>query len=160
MGQNIFSKALKSKIKEEWIDLNPVFEKAVSISRGQLKEKKKTVITNIPENFPQVWSDPFVLEQILINLLINAIQAVEHSDPRIELNVEVNSNWLNHIIFEVKDNGHGMDEKTIQKIFNPFFTTKLNAKGTGLGLYVTQNLVASLSAITINDGSVFKQTDV
>jgi len=152
---------LRAKIKEEWIDLNLVIEKAVSLCRGQLKERNKTFITNIPENLPQVWSDPFVLEQILINLLVNAIQAAEHSDPRIELSVAVHSNWLQHIILEVKDNGCGMDEKTIQKIFNPFFTTKLSAKGTGLGLYVTHNLVASLRGrieveSELTKGSIFR----
>jgi len=134
----------QAKIKEEWIDLNPVIEKAVSLCRAQLIGKGKTFIKNIPEHLPQVWSDPLALEQILINLLVNAIQAAEYSDPRIELSVEVHSNWLNHIILEVKDNGCGMDEKTIQKIFDPFFTTKPRTKGTGLGLYVTHNLVASL----------------
>ena len=151
----------RAKIKEEWIDLNPVIEKAVFMCRGWLKERNKTFITNIPENLPQVWSDPFALEQILINLLVNAIQAAEYGDPRIELSVAVHSNWLQHIILEVKDNGGGMDEKTIQKIFNPFFTTKLSAKGTGLGLYVTHNLVASLRGrieveSELTKGSIFR----
>ena len=151
----------QGNIKEEWIDLNPVIEKAVSMCRGRLKERNKSFITNIPENLPQVWSDPFALEQILINLLVNAIQAAEHTDLRIELSVEVHSNWLHHIILEVKDNGCGMDEKTIQKIFNPFFTTKLSAKGTGLGLYVTHNLVASLRGrieveSKLTKGSIFR----
>ncbi len=134
----------KANIKEEWIDLNSVIEKAVSICRTQPIERSEIFITNIPEHLPQVWSDPSALEQILINLLVNAIQASDHRDPRIELSVEVHSKWLDHIILEVKDNGCGMDEKTIQKIFNPFFTTKLHTKGTGLGLYITHNLVASL----------------
>jgi signal transduction histidine kinase len=151
----------RAKIKEEWIDLNPVIEKAISICRGRLKERNKSFITYIPENLPQVWSDPFALEQILINLLINAIQAAENRDPMIELSVAVHSNWLHHIILEVKDNGCGMDEKTIQKIFNPFFTTKQSAKGTGLGLYVTQNLVASLRGrieveSELTKGSIFR----
>ena len=151
----------KAKIKEEWIDLNLVTERAVSMCRAPLIKKVKTFKTNIPENLPQVWSDPFALEQILINLLVNAIQAAEHTDLRIELSVEVHSNWLHHIILEVKDNGCGMDEKTIQKIFNPFFTTKLSAKGTGLGLYVTHNLVASLRGrieveSKLTKGSIFR----
>jgi len=93
--------------------------------------------------------------------LINAIQAAEYRDPQIELNVAVHSNWLHHIILEVKDNGCGMDEKTIQKIFSPFFTTKLSAKGTGLGLYVTHNLVSSLRGrieveSELTKGSIFR----
>jgi signal transduction histidine kinase len=58
--------------------------------------------------------------------------------------VEVHHGWLNHAILEVKDNGAGMDEQTLQKIFDPFFTTKSRTGGTGLGLYVSHNLVQGL----------------
>ena len=85
-----------------------------------------------------------MLEQILINLLVNAAQASEKKESRIELNVEVGNSWRDHAILEVKDNGSGMNEKTIRKIFNPFFTTKSSQGGTGLGLYVGHNLVESL----------------
>lgn len=151
----------KVKIKEEWIDLNSVVEKVVSICRAQLIKKVKTFKTNIAENLLQIWSDPSALEQILINLLVNAIQALEYPDSRIELSVEVHGNWLNHTILEVKDNGCGMDEKTIQKIFEPFFTTKPHTEGTGLGLYVTHKLVESLRGrmevkSELGKGSIFR----
>ena len=135
---------IKEQVKEEWVDLNLVIGKAVSICRAQLIKRVKTFITNIAENLPRIWSDPYALEQILINLLVNATQASEKKDSRIELSVEVHNSWLNHTILTVRDNGCGMDEKTIQKIFDPFFTTKSQAKGTGLGLYVSHNLVESL----------------
>jgi two-component system NtrC family sensor kinase len=132
------------RIKEEWIDIESVIENVLAIFRVQLGEPNKTLRTNIPENLPQVWSDPYALEQILINLLLNAKQALENTVSKIYLSVEVQDNWQNHTILEVKDDGCGMDEKTIQKIFDPFFTTKTRSRGTGLGLYVTHNLVESL----------------
>jgi signal transduction histidine kinase len=151
----------KNRIQEQWIDLKPIIENVISLFRSQLGERSKIFTATIPVNLPQVWSDSYALEQILINLLVNAKQALENTDSKIELSVEVHSNWLNHIILKVKDDGCGMNEKTIQKIFDPFFTTKHHAGGTGLGLYVTQNLVKSLGGrIEVESkpskGSIFK----
>ena len=135
---------VKDKVEEDWVDLNRVIGKTLSICGVQLKKSVKSLITKIPDNLPRIWTDPNALEQILLNLLANAAQAAEKEDSRIELNVEINDGWLDHLIFEVRDNGSGMDQKTMQKIFDPFFTTKSDAGGTGLGLYVTHSLVESL----------------
>jgi signal transduction histidine kinase/GAF domain-containing protein len=138
-----FSQA-KEKVEERWFEITPLIERVLSICKVQLKKNVKSFVTNIPENLPRIWSDPFFLEQILLNLLVNAAQAVDKNDSRIDLKVEIRPSWLDHTILEVKDNGAGMDENTMQEIFDPFFTTKSKAGGTGLGLYVTHNLVQSL----------------
>jgi signal transduction histidine kinase len=135
----------KDNIKENWIDLNFVIEKALSTIRAQQLKNIKSFETNIPENLPKIWSDPYALEQILLNLLINAAQAVsDEKSPRVVLNVEIRNSWLDHLILEVGDNGIGMDEKIKEKIFDPFFSSKSLAEGTGLGLYVCQDLVQRL----------------
>ena len=69
--------------------------------------------------------------------------------------------WKDHFIIELSDNGCGMDQKTLLKIFTPFFTTKAPGQGTGLGLYVCQDLVKDLGGwIEVQsepgNGSVFK----
>ena len=135
---------VKDQIKEEHIQLNVLLENVLSICRVQLQKSAKSIVTNIPDNPATIWSDPYALEQILINLLVNAAQASKKQASRIELNVEIRPTWLDHTIFEVKDNGEGMDGKTLDKIFDPFFTTKARSGGTGLGLYVCHNLVESL----------------
>jgi PAS domain S-box-containing protein len=135
---------VKDKVKEEWIDLNSVIDKVLSICRVQLKKKVKSFVLNIPKVPFRIWSDPYVLEQILINLLINAAQAADKPDSRVELSLEICDSWLEHTILEVRDNGAGMDEKTMQHIFEPFNTTKSRTGGTGLGLYISHGLVQSL----------------
>jgi signal transduction histidine kinase len=152
---------LQNKVKWDWIDLKSVFDNALSITRVQLMLKVKSLINNIPDNLPQIWSDPKALEQILINLLINAAQSSENGGLTIELSVKVNSDWLDHTILEVRDNGCGMDDATIKKIFDPFFTTKSQTKGTGLGLYVCRGLVERLNGrfeieSTPGKGSTFR----
>jgi signal transduction histidine kinase len=152
---------VKEKIREDWIDLNSVIQKALSISGVQLKKKVRSFITNLPENPGPVWSDPYAMEQILINLLVNAAHACDKKDSRVELSLEIRDSWLDHIVFEVKDNGSGIDQDVVQKIFDPFFTTKSLDRGTGLGLYVTLNLVESLRGriavdSTPGEGSTFR----
>jgi signal transduction histidine kinase len=126
-----------------------------------LKKKVRSFITNLPENPGPVWSDPYAMEQILINLLVNAAHACDKKDSRVELSLEIRDSWLDHIVFEVKDNGSGIDQDVVQKIFDPFFTTKSLDRGTGLGLYVTLNLVESLRGriavdSTPGEGSTFR----
>jgi signal transduction histidine kinase len=152
---------VKDKVAEDWIDLNSVIEKVISICGVQLKKSVNSFITNIPQNLPRIWSDPYALEQILLNLLVNAVQAAEKKDSRVELSVEIRGSWLDHTKVEIKDNGCGIDQKAMQKIFDPFFTTKSGEGGTGLGLYVTHNLVQSLRGridvdSTPGEGSAFQ----
>jgi signal transduction histidine kinase len=135
---------VKEKIEPAWIDLNSVIEKVLSICQVQLKKNVKTFIYDAPKNLPPAWCDPNALEQILLNLLTNAAQASDKVDSRVELSAQICDSWPDHTILEVKDNGRGMDENAIQKIFDPFFTTNSDLGGTGLGLYVTHNLVESL----------------
>jgi len=135
---------VKEKLKENWIELNSVVENVLAICNVQLKKTVRSIVTHIPEKLPRIWSDPTYLEQVLLNLLVNAAQAADKDDSRIEINVAVLPNWLNHATLEVKDNGSGMDASTRKQIFDPFFTTKSSSGGTGLGLYVCQNLVHGL----------------
>jgi signal transduction histidine kinase len=135
---------IRDKIKEEWIELNSVIERVLSICSAQLKKNVKSFIMNIPEGPLRFWCDSSVLEQLLLNLLVNATQAADKKNSRVELSLEIRDSWHDHTIIEVRDNGSGIDEKIMDKIFDPFFTTKANMGGTGLGLYVTQGLVESL----------------
>src|SRR5205085_9358613 len=78
-------------------------------------------------------ADPSLIEQVLINLIVNAIEAVkEQEDRRIILSAE--STALRKVILRVADNGTGMPEELLDKIFIPFFSTKKNGSGIGLSL--------------------------
>ncbi len=132
------------KVEERWIALDTVIEKVLQLHKARHFKKVHQFESLIPENLPKVWSDPYALEQILLNLLMNASQASDKTESKVALRVEVRDNWLNHVILEVSDNGIGMDEKTKEKVFDPFFTTKSLAEGMGLGLYVCKGLAESL----------------
>ena len=130
--------------RKEWLDLTSITEKVLTICRSQIKKRVKTFDENIPEGLPPIYADAYSIEQVLLNLILNAVQAADKKDSRVALTATGGTSWQDHTIITVSDNGCGMDQKTMQKIFDPFFTTKSTADGTGLGLYVCHNLVQGL----------------
>ena len=142
----------------EWVDLTRAVDSAVGISGAQIRRMVKSFEIEIAEDLPPVYASQDALERILINLLINAAQAADKSDSWVRLNARLGDN--DQVIVEVADNGCGMNEKIRARIFEPFFTTK-HRHGTGLGLYVTQNLVEGLGGniqveSTATGGSIFR----
>jgi C4-dicarboxylate-specific signal transduction histidine kinase len=150
-----------NKKSYRWLDVDTMTDKVLSICQSKIKKSVKSFVKNIPANLPQIYSDPFALEQILINLLVNAAQAADKKDSWIKLDVVVNDSPQYETIIEISDNGRGMDGETRRKIFDPFFTTKSPADGTGLGLYVCHNQIQSLGGrieveSELGKGSSFK----
>ena len=110
----------------------------------------------------KIFFDPQVLQISLINLLNNAAESVDKQQSWIKLNVIVKSiKGKKAIIIEVKDNGSGIKNSDIQRIFEPFFSTKSSNGGTGLGLYLCHILLQQVGASIeveseVGVGSVFR----
>lgn len=104
------------------------------------RTKKVTVNQNLKEKAGQVMGSPIAIQTVLIQLLENAVDAVEGmDDQRIELSVTDEAEWIR---IDVKDNGCGIRKKDMGKIFLPLFTTKPKRKG--LGLSIAQKLTAQM----------------
>jgi PAS domain S-box-containing protein len=121
-----------------------VVERAVAICHTQIRKTVKTFDVQVQQDMSEMVSDPDAIEQPLINLLINAAQAADKPDSHIRLEVRRGASGKEGLVLEVEDNGCGMDAKTASRIFDPFFTTKEEGMGTGLGLYITKNLLESV----------------
>jgi polar amino acid transport system substrate-binding protein len=96
------------------------------------------VKVDFQEDLPSVMGNAQKLQQVILNILINASQAIDK--PRGTIKVTTRSDGK-EVQIRVKDNGKGMDEKTISQIFDPFFTTKRRQGGTGLGLSIAYGIV-------------------
>jgi len=99
------------------------------------------VVLDCPQNLPQVFICVMEIEQVLLNLLKNAAQAMGDSEiaaPRIVIRAMHDGNMVR---LEIEDNGPGMPEKVRRRVFEPFFTTKPIGVGTGLGLSVSYGIV-------------------
>jgi histidine kinase len=137
----------KSDLELEKIQINKVLESAFEIFSQQLKIRGIDVDWNIQENIPEIMADPNRLEQVFINLLINARDAIEErwgnmeykpGDKKISLTTEYKKNI---VTFKVCDTGSGIPKAIMDKIFDPFFTTKKVGEGTGLGLSISYGII-------------------
>ncbi|NPV04146.1 MAG: PAS domain S-box protein [Syntrophaceae bacterium] len=134
-----------------------VVERAVAICHTQIRKTVRTFEVDVQQDMPGMVTDPDAIEQPLINLLINAAQAADKPDSRIRLTVRRRENG-GGLVIEVEDNGCGMDRKTASRIFDPFFTTKAEGLGTGLGLYISKNLIESAGGSIAVDSEIGRGT--
>ena len=139
--------ARKSDTELEKVQVNDVIRRAFEIFSQQLKVRGIDVNWNIDENLPAIYADPGRLEQVFINLLLNARDAIgeyRELNPGVK-DVEaitLTTGVKNEAVTcEVCDTGTGLPPDVAEKIFEPFFTTKEVGKGTGLGLSISYGIV-------------------
>lgn len=132
--------ARKSNGELSIISLQPVLLAAYELVKPQLKASQVLLQMNLPDKPVQVKAEPIQLEQIVVNLLSNAIQAMEEcKEKKIEIILSVNNQQAQ---IEVIDNGTGIKESDLAKLFEPFFTTK--EMGLGLGLSISQQIIKNM----------------
>jgi len=128
--------------KKSLVDVNEIVLRALHIVDNQLRVQNIRVATDLCGDLPRILADPNQIQQVLINLLVNAADAFEGDDRAIRVATALQPrNGQDMLAIEVADNGVGIPEKHLSKIFEPFFTTKEN-KGTGLGLAVAWGIVS------------------
>ncbi|MCY1036865.1 MASE1 domain-containing protein [Corallococcus sp. BB11-1] len=122
------------------VDLNALVPPAVRVVLHALRPRARLV-----ESFgkvPRVLGSEARLGQVLLNLLVNAMQAIPEGDPgRHEVRVRTRTDAAGHACVEVEDTGGGIPPDVLPRIFDPFFTTKGNEEGTGLGLAICQQII-------------------
>jgi C4-dicarboxylate-specific signal transduction histidine kinase len=132
------------------VQVNDVVESAMDLLGAQLKSRGIELECELAEDLPPVMANPFSLEEVILNLIINARDAVEErqnngsdlAQERILLRTFWESeNEKRYVKIKVIDWGVGIPEDTISKVFDPFFTTKSPQNGTGLGLSISKSLV-------------------
>jgi len=120
-------------------NLNKIIEDGLYFLESRCVKEGVTLIRMLDCNLPRLTVDPAQITQVLVNLVVNAIQAMpEGGTLKVETREKNNS-----VLIIVEDTGHGMNDDTLKKIFLPFFTTKDVGQGTGLGLAVVHGIVNS-----------------
>lgn len=163
----------KGKFLVESLDLNALLEEMLHMLEVSIS-KKVTLRLNLSRPLPAVEADATQLRQIVMNLVINAAEAISDTNGTITITTgcgvpdksELQNVWLDenlrsgeYLFLEISDNGCGMDEETLTKLFDPFFTTKFT--GRGLGMAAVQGIVRGhQGAIKVSSkpgqGSTFK----
>lgn len=134
----------------KWTDINKTIDGTLSLIRFD-KRAKAVAIKSIPNReLPMVWLNPQHLEQVLLNVVTNALDAMIAKGPEQQHTLEVVREFKDEIVeIRVSDTGIGMSADVCRRAFESFFTTKEIGKGTGLSLYISYNLVTEIDG-TIN----------
>jgi len=121
------------------VRLNEVFTEVLRLFAHRLKNHGVELVRELQEDLPEVVADAGGLKQVVLNLITNAVDAVKDGDER---RVRVGTASRDgRVLLSVADSGGGIAPNAQERIFDPFFTTKPTGQGTGLGLYICQNIV-------------------
>ncbi len=132
------------------VDVAGLVNETILFFHREAKEKDVAVVLQAAEGLNPILADPNQIRQVLINLLSNAIHAVSQQG-RITIQVESIANGMS---IAVSDTGTGIPKEHVEKIFEPFFSTKAPGEGTGLGLFVTREIVEKLGGTMEVDSRV------
>jgi two-component system, NtrC family, sensor kinase len=133
--------ARRFDVQKECVDLKCMVEKVITFHQKEALYRNITVNMDIPESIPMVETDRGKLQQIVLNLVNNAFQAIDNG---CFLNIRAEMVGSSDVRLFIQDNGCGISEEHLNKVFEPFFTTKDEGQGSGLGLSITYGLVKKL----------------
>jgi len=114
---------------------------AIHLISSTIREKGISIRCEVDSNEPQLIGDSQAMEQVILNILKNAVDALDgRTQGEIEISVRTDQ-AANSLVVEFKDNGPGVSAEIIQRLFEPFFSTKPPGKGTGLGLALCNRVI-------------------
>jgi signal transduction histidine kinase len=119
-----------------WLNLNVVAEKVVLLIKKRARDQKVIIERRLDEDLPDTCGDPWQLEQVALNLVLNGLQAMPRGGTlRLQSGASAEEVWL-----EVRDTGQGIPAEVLARLFTPFLTTR-GEEGTGLGLAISKRIV-------------------
>ncbi len=159
--QNLLSFARKQKPERTLSDINDILEKTIELRSYDLHVNNIEIGRDLDRHLPKTIADAHQLQQVFLNVLTNAEQAMLEAHGRGQLHIRTHSDNQNaRVIVEIKDDGPGIPENYLTRIFDPFFTTKEVGKGTGLGLSLSYGMIKEhggniYARSRIGEGSTF-----
>lgn len=143
------------------VDINLTVEFILDFLNFEAARRGITILRQLDHTLPVIRLDANLLKQILLNIIMNALQAMESSGGKLMVETTLAGN--EDVCVIITDNGPGIPDELIDRIFERYFTTKRPDEGTGLGLFVTKNLVENMGGEIIvssrsGGGTIFKIT--
>ncbi|MCB0277117.1 MAG: GAF domain-containing protein [Calditrichaeota bacterium] len=169
--RTLFSYAKPSKPDRRYCHIQSTLRDVISLLIQKMREHQIELVENIQKDLPEAFVDPGQIQQVLVNLFLNSIEAISekgriginiraiNSEDAGEMHVPIlgNSNSPAFIEIHIGDNGCGISEENLQHIFNPFFTTK--TFGTGLGLSIVYQIVKENEGMIHYESEIDRGTD-
>ncbi|MGB9210435.1 MAG: ATP-binding protein [Pseudolabrys sp.] len=140
------------------VDINKLVSSVLALARIDLQKHKIELQAQLDDRFPKVLSNQVQLQQVILNLVMNAIEAMSSSQTRV-LRIQTELSQSNKVHVSIEDTGTGIKPSDVARVFKPMFTTK--ARGMGMGLSICQSIIENhdgriwVSPGT-NGGSIFQ----
>jgi PAS domain S-box-containing protein len=132
----------KAPLRIERIEINDAIDEVIELTRGEAAKNHVFVRMQLAEGLPPVEADRIQLQQVMLNLIINAIHALDQGgQARREILISTSMNGSNGVLVSVRDWGKGIDPERLERLFDPFYTTKPG--GMGMGLSICRSIIES-----------------
>ena len=138
--RNLLSFAREHNPEKTLVDVNEVIESTLALRAYEMRVNNVELETELQPDLPMTMADPHELQQVFLNLITNAEQAIGESQDRGVVSVKT-SRSVGTFNVTIEDDGPGIPAEIIARIFDPFFTTKAEGKGTGLGLSISYGII-------------------
>src|SRR6202041_1777662 len=135
--QALFKKTAAERMS---VNINEVIEETLGLIRSEVLRNNVSLQTELGSQLPLVLGDRVQLQQVVLNLVKNGIEAMSGvQDRALQLRIRSAKHDPNQVVVGVADSGAGIDQHALGKIFEPFYTTKL--QGTGMGLAISRSII-------------------
>jgi predicted ATPase/signal transduction histidine kinase len=132
--------AKKAPPQKDWIDINETIHEVIALARSEIQRNRVALETDLSEHVPLILADRIELQQVILNLVMNAVEAMSGlSDGPRELLVWSRTDESEQVMISVQDSGPGIDPENLDHLFEAFYTTK--PQGLGMGLAISHSII-------------------
>lgn len=150
-----------AKSEYRWTDINELINDTLSLIAFDKRARSATIKNITNPDLPNVWLNPQNFEQVLLNIFINALDAMNAKQVEQEHYLRIKREFRDGMVeIQISDTGIGMNPEVCRNAFESFFTTKEIGKGTGLGLYISKNLITEIDGTVTLESELGKGTTV
>src|SRR3989475_4033508 len=129
----------KAPPQKDWLDINQMIREIIGLARNEMQRNGVALETQLSDDMPLVFADRIQLQQVMLNLMMNAIEAMTQVTTPRELLISSEADDSKGVVVVVRDSGPGLDSKSLERLFEPFYTTK--PQGMGMGLAICRSIV-------------------
>jgi len=131
--------AKKAPPQKDWLDINQIIRDVIALGQGEVQRNHIALEMQLSDDMPLVFADQIQLQQVMLNLMMNAIEAMTQVTTPGELLISSGADDSKGVVVVVRDSGPGLDSKSLERVFEPFYTTK--PQGMGMGLAICRSIM-------------------
>jgi len=128
----------KSPPQKDWLDINQIVREVTGLAQSEVQRNQIALEMRLSDDVPLVFADRIQLQQVMLNLMMNGIEAMTQVTGPRELLISSRADSPKSVVVVVQDSGAGLDSKSLERLFEPFYTTK--PKGMGMGLAICRSI--------------------